>query len=97
VVVAESWDEGWRGSIDDQRSVPLERSDGVLIASGVEPGTHTLRLRYLPRGLWAGLAASVIGAGLLALAAARDAAAGRAARGVAPAATGAGTREEAKA
>jgi hypothetical protein len=78
VVVAETWDEGWQGWIDGRPMAALESWKDVLIAAEVSPGTHTLRLRYRPRGLWAGMAASALGVALLVAAAARDAAARRA-------------------
>jgi hypothetical protein len=76
LIVAETWDPGWRGSIEGRRRA-LERREGTLIGAHVEAGSGTLELRYRPRGLREGVAASTLGLALLLVAALRQASEGR--------------------
>jgi hypothetical protein len=70
LIVAETWDPGWRAAIDGgARS--LERREETLIGAPVEAGAGTLELRYRPRGLREGVAASAIAMALLLFAALR--------------------------
>ncbi|MFP5288657.1 MAG: hypothetical protein ACLGI9_23170, partial [Thermoanaerobaculia bacterium] len=64
LVVAETWDRGWRAS--SGKAVPVE---GALLGVEVGPGEGTLELRYRPAGLVAGAWLSVFG--LIGLAAPR--------------------------
>lgn len=65
LVVAESWDRGWRARID-ARPVRPEREEGLLLALEVPAGARRVELVYRPHGLAGGLALGL--AGLLALA-----------------------------
>lgn len=56
LVVAETWDRGWRAS--QGRPVPAE---GTLLGVELGPGEGTLELRYRPPGLAAGAWLSVLG------------------------------------
>lgn len=47
VVVAESWDSGWRATLDGV-DVPVLRANLALQAVAVPAGTHLLELRYQP-------------------------------------------------
>ncbi len=70
LVIAETWDAGWRATLDG-RALPVEKVDELFL--GVRPGALPGRLvvRYLPDGIFIGLAASLLGALLLALGALR--------------------------
>ncbi len=71
LIVAETWDPGWSGAVDG-RPRALERREEILIGAHVEAGSGTLELRYRPRGLIAGWAATAIGAAVLLFAALRQ-------------------------
>jgi hypothetical protein len=64
LVIAETWDAGWRATLDG-RPLAVEPVDGVWM--GVRPGSEPGRLvvRYLPQGLGWGLASSLCGLALL--------------------------------
>lgn len=47
LVLSQSFDQGWKASLDGQ-SVSLLRANGGLMAVQIPPGTHTLRVGYLP-------------------------------------------------
>ena len=64
LVVAETWDAGWRGETGDSR-VAVRPWRGVLMAVDLPAGSGVLTLSYLPRGLPEGSALS--GAALLAI------------------------------
>ncbi len=65
LVVAESWDRGWRARIDG-RPAPLGREHDLLLALEVPAGARRVDLTYRPRGLAGGGALGL--AGLLAVA-----------------------------
>lgn len=67
LVVAESWDAGWRAWVDG-RPAPVAAASGLLLAVAVPKGSRSVELRYRPQGIEAGAAASL--AALLALGAA---------------------------
>jgi len=58
LVIAESWDAGWRGSING-KAVDVEMKDGLMMAVSAPPGPARLSLRYVPVGLLPGLAISL--------------------------------------
>jgi len=65
LVVAETWDAGWRARLDG-RPVPVEVADEGLLGVRLEAGAGRLELRYRPRGFALGTAASLGGVLLLA-------------------------------
>jgi hypothetical protein len=69
VVVAETWDGGWRAALDGEPA-PVELAEEVHLAVDVVVGAGTLRLRYRPRGLLAGALFTAV-AGVLLAASAR--------------------------
>ena len=71
LMIAETWDPGWSGAVDGKPRA-LERREETLIGAHVEAGSGTLELRYRPRGLIAGWAATAIGAAVLLFAALRQ-------------------------
>jgi hypothetical protein len=70
LVIAETWDAGWAATLDDE-PVTLQRRQEAVLAARVEAGSGRLELRYRPRGIVGGMAASVAGVLLLAFAAVR--------------------------
>jgi uncharacterized membrane protein YfhO len=71
LIVGETWDPGWRAAIDGERR-SIERREEILIGVHVEAGSGTVDLRYRPRGLREGLAATSLGILLLVFAALRQ-------------------------
>lgn len=64
LVVADSWDEGWRATVDGQPA-PVLPANGFQRAVRLPAGASRVELRYRPPGLRTGLALSA--AGILAL------------------------------
>lgn len=62
VVVAETWDPGWRARVDG-RPVPVEAVRGVLLGVAVGDGSPSghLELSYRPDGMVLGVALSLLG------------------------------------
>jgi hypothetical protein len=61
LVVCESFDRGWRATVDDRPAVPL-RVNGASMGFVLGPGTHRVLLRHRPDGFAAGLALAAAGA-----------------------------------
>jgi hypothetical protein len=57
VVVSEVWHPGWQASVD-HRAASLYRTDVALLGLWLEPGEHTVSLRFLPPGRRTGVIAS---------------------------------------
>ncbi len=62
VVVAETWDAGWRAMVDGEPR-KVRRVDGTLLGVEVAAGDGTLRLSYRPWGLEWGALLSLAGLG----------------------------------
>jgi len=60
LVVAETWDPGWRAWIDG-RPAAVERLQGILMAVPVGPGAGNVELRYHPDGFVPGMVLSALG------------------------------------
>jgi hypothetical protein len=71
LVVAESWDPGWRVRPASGRAVAVERAEGVLMGMVLGPGKGRVVLAYRPVGLAGGAALSAAAALLLVAALAR--------------------------
>ena len=54
LVISEVWHPGWRAAVDG-RAATLYQTDIALQGLWLEPGVHTIELRYWPPGLTAGL------------------------------------------
>lgn len=59
-------DRGWRVTADGS-GAGIRRVFGALASLELEPGEHSVSLRYTPPGLYAGAALSALGVGLIAL------------------------------
>ena len=60
------YDEGWTVTVDGAR-IPCLKNWNCMLAFAVEPGAHTIELRYHPPGRTGGLAITGIGAAILIL------------------------------
>jgi hypothetical protein len=60
----EIWAPGWT-AFDKGKPVTVVRTNGIFCGVYLPPGSHDLRVRYLPPGLLAGLAISMLTAGVL--------------------------------
>lgn len=60
LVVADSWDTGWRATLDG-RPVPIRRAWGVVRAVVVPPGVHRVEMTYRPARFLPGAALSILG------------------------------------
>ena len=58
------YDRGWQAWVDGERAETASRY-GALLAVNLTEGEHTVELRFIPRGLWAG--ATVSGVSLIIL------------------------------
>ena len=58
--VLESWDPGWRATVDD-RPAELFLADGFVMAVPLTPGPHVVRLTYSTPGVRVGLALTAAG------------------------------------
>ncbi len=67
LVVTRSWDPGWRAEVDGV-PVALHRTFIALSGLSVEPGTHTVVLRYRPEGYRVGILLSAVSALLISVA-----------------------------
>ena len=57
LLITVPYDRGWRVWVDGTRAETASRY-GALLAVNLPEGTHTVELRYTPRGLWAGVMVS---------------------------------------
>ncbi len=60
MVVAETWDPGWRATVNGEPA-PVEPVDGVLMGVSVPPGPGALALTYRPQGIVWGTALTLLG------------------------------------
>ena len=59
LVLSEVWYPGWEARVDGRR-VPLLRANAAFQAVWLEPGSHRVELRFVPRSLFWGLAVSAL-------------------------------------
>lgn len=59
LVVSYAWLDGWEATVDGD-AVPVVRTDGLVLGIPVPAGEHTVRLRFVPPGLRAGAAISLL-------------------------------------
>ena len=59
LVISEVWHPGWRAAVDG-RAATLYQADIALQGLWLEPGVHTIELRYWPPGLTAGSIATAL-------------------------------------
>jgi uncharacterized membrane protein YfhO len=61
LVLAESWDGGWRATVDDAPA-DIVRVNQMAMAVALAPATHRVSFRYRPPGLTWGLALAALAA-----------------------------------
>ena len=55
-----AWEPGWKVYVDGKRTEPVELVD-ALIGISVSEGTHTIEMRFFPKGMAAGIVLSLLG------------------------------------
>ena len=50
LVVSEDWERGWHATVDG-KSVPVLRTNGLVIGLAVPPGRHVVQIEFTPPGL----------------------------------------------
>lgn len=58
------YDTGWHVSVDGEKAKIIENAHQMLMIP-VKKGTHTIEIRYVPKGLYAGILISVIALGVM--------------------------------
>jgi hypothetical protein len=64
VILSDTWFPGWRATVDG-KSAKIERAYGFLRGVVVEPGKHTVEMRYRPLSVYIGAALSLLAAGIV--------------------------------
>ena len=64
VILTDTWFPGWRATVDG-RSAKIERAYGFVRGVLVEPGHHTIEMRYRPLSVYFGAALSLLAAGIV--------------------------------
>ncbi len=60
------YEEGWTAEVDG-KEVEIKPVGGSLVAFNLEPGTHSIKLTYYPKGFWIGFAVTMVCAGSFAI------------------------------
>ncbi len=66
LLITVPYDAGWRVWVDGERAETTARY-GALLAVNLTTGEHTVELRFVPQGLWAGVAVSAASLALVIL------------------------------
>jgi hypothetical protein len=64
VILTDTWFPGWRATVDG-KSAAIERAYGFLRGVVVEPGNHTIEMRYRPLSVYLGAAMSLLAVGIV--------------------------------
>jgi hypothetical protein len=64
VILTDTWFPGWRATVDG-KSAKIERAYGMVRGVLVEPGNHTIEMRYRPWSVYFGAALSLLAAGIV--------------------------------
>ncbi len=64
VILTDTWFPGWRATVDG-KSAKIERAYGMVRGVLVEPGNHTIEMRYRPLSIYLGAALSLLAAGIV--------------------------------
>jgi hypothetical protein len=59
VILTDTWFPGWRATVDGKRA-KIERAYGVVRGVVVEPGNHTIEMRYQPVSVYLGAGLSLL-------------------------------------
>lgn len=71
VILTDTWFPGWRATVDG-KSAKIERAYGFVRGVLVEPGHHTIEMRYRPWSVYIGGALSLLAAGIVMVCARRS-------------------------
>jgi uncharacterized membrane protein YfhO len=64
VILTDTWFPGWRATVDG-KSAKIERAYGMVRGVLVDPGNHTIEMRYRPLSIYLGAALSLFAAGIV--------------------------------
>ncbi|HEV1287970.1 MAG TPA: YfhO family protein, partial [Bryobacteraceae bacterium] len=64
VILTDTWFPGWRATVDGKRA-KIERAYGFVRGVVVEPGNHTIEMRYRPVSVYVGGALSLLACGIV--------------------------------
>jgi membrane protein YfhO len=64
VILTDTWFPGWRATVDGKRA-KIEQAYGMVRGVVVDPGNHTIEMRYRPWSVYVGAALSVLAAGIV--------------------------------
>jgi hypothetical protein len=64
VILTDTWFPGWRATVDG-KSAKIERAFGFVRGVLVEPGNHTIEMRYRPLSVYLGAVLSLLAAGIV--------------------------------
>ena len=64
VILTDTWFPGWRATVDGKRA-KIERAYGMVRGVVVDPGNHTIEMRYRPWSVYVGAALSLLAAGIV--------------------------------
>jgi uncharacterized membrane protein YfhO len=77
VILTDTWFPGWSATVDGKRA-KIERAYGVVRGVVVDPGNHTIEMRYRPLSVYIGAGLSLLALGIVIVAVrSSDARAGR--------------------
>jgi hypothetical protein len=71
VILTDTWFPGWRATVDG-KSAKIERAYGIVRGVLVEPGNHTIEMRYRPLSVYLGAAISLLAVGIVVAGVRRD-------------------------
>jgi hypothetical protein len=64
VILTDTWFPGWRATVDGKRA-KIEQAYGMVRGVVVDPGNHTIEMRYRPWSVYVGAALSLLAAGIV--------------------------------
>lgn len=64
VILTDTWFPGWRATVDGKRA-KIERAYGMVRGVVVDPGNHTIEMKYRPLSVYLGAALSLLAAGIV--------------------------------
>jgi hypothetical protein len=66
VILTDTWFPGWSATVDGKRA-KIEKAYGMVRGVVVDPGKHTIEMRYRPLSVYLGAALSILAAGIVAM------------------------------
>ncbi|MGA3188013.1 MAG: YfhO family protein [Bryobacteraceae bacterium] len=71
VILTDTWFPGWSATVDGKRA-KIERAYGMVRGVVVDPGDHTIEMRYRPWSVYIGAASSLLAVGIVILGVRRE-------------------------